>query len=112
MDYIIESTTPREWEASASGRLLKKIEDTYHSKSTNMVHSLYYERFNPIDLMDKKWYQFEYHYPIKHWRTKYILCMLKVAVLNGAVISDEIKNTHYKEYRRKVAIFLLSNLPN
>jgi len=62
-------------------------------------HNFYKENFNTIDIHNRYWYQFQYKFQTKHWRTKMFFGLLGVAVVNSFTLWNEKERTDQLTYR-------------
>lgn len=88
---------------------LKEISDTqHHGPPTH--HDIYRSNFNSIDLHDRYWHRFRYYYKTHNWRTKIIMGILTVAVLNSWTLYSESVEIELGVFREIIAVNLLNDV--
>lgn len=87
--------------------LLKKSLVTMHLSDPAPLHDFYRSWFNLVDLVDRKWYAVEEHYPNQNWKSKHILAILRCAILNMWTYAIRVNFQKWKQWRKAMALKLI-----
>jgi hypothetical protein len=105
INLILERFTPKH--QTIAQQTLNTIENTQHP-SPSQITSHYKKHFNPIDRHDKWWYKHAYSYPIHKWRSKMVISLVDMALVNVFVLYNDFKPEKITKFRILLARDLMN----
>jgi len=72
-------------------------------------HQFYRNNFNYVDIHDRYWYQHHYKFHTHHWRTKMIMGIMGVGLINSWTLFCEKSAISYSEYRKDLSNSLIKS---
>ena len=80
-----------------------KVVMKYHQDGVQ--HEQYKENFNCVDIMDKEFYKGCSHFKILNWRSKMLLCIMDIILINSWTIAHEMgfKGT-YRQFKKLLVV--------
>lgn len=89
-------------------RHFSEVEKTCHLLRTHWIkgngplHDFYGEHFNLVDLVDRAWNSVEEHHHYRDWKCKYLRFLLRFAVYNAMVHSQQNRGQTWLQFREAV----------
>jgi hypothetical protein len=103
---ILQRLSPTQEERTLRDITLSHIKETQFP-SPSPLTTYYKTHFNYIDRLDRLWYQHHFGYPIRRWRSKLVISILDVAMINSYVLYSEFHKVSYTDFRRSLARALM-----
>ena len=82
---------------------MERILGSQYFHGDGPLHQVYKSHFNWVDLADRSWNMVEEHHPHRDWKIKYLLLLLRFAVLNAMTHSKQNHGENWKQFRATVA---------
>ena len=74
------------------------------------INSFYGESFNFIDMISKRWNFTEEHHLHRSWKTKFLISILRLVIINLWTFYSNFIPCPYMEFRNTLAILLRSHI--
>jgi hypothetical protein len=79
-------------------------------KGAGPLHMAYKDNFNWVDLTDRAWNAVEEHHYYKHWSAKYLRLLMRLAVYNSMVHSQQNHGQTWLQFRTTLVSQIISSL--
>jgi hypothetical protein len=70
------------------------------------IQDLYVANFNLVDVANKYWYMTDDKHPKRNWRIRFVLALLRFAIINAFTISAKPRNMTFVEFHKAMAVEL------
>jgi hypothetical protein len=101
---ILERFAPHQ--QTLAEQTLESIDSTQHL-SPSKITQHYKKYFNPIDRHNRWWYQHAYSYPNHKWRSKMVISVGDMAIVNTYVLFNDFKILDYTNFRKQLGRALM-----
>jgi len=97
-------------------RKFSEVEKMHHTltehwfKGDGPLHITYKENFNWVDLVDRAWNAVEEHHLYQHWTAKYLRFLMRFAVYNAMVHSQQNHGQNWLQFRETLAKQIIASL--